>query len=69
MIKLQIESEEKGNIVDLIKTAILVEIKRLEIGLSKTELQIANFKKIPDAIRNILKRIHSRKYGRRRSGI
>lgn len=45
MIKLQIESEKKDGIIDLIKTAISAEIKRLEIGLSKTELQITSFEK------------------------
>lgn len=40
MIKLQIESDTTDNVLDIIKTAISAEIKRLEIGLCKTNEQI-----------------------------
>lgn len=43
MIKLQIKSDTKDNVLDIIKTAILAEIKRLEIGLQKTNKQIEKF--------------------------
>ncbi|GAN32562.1 MAG: hypothetical protein DYG83_02330 [Candidatus Brocadia sp. AMX2] len=43
MIKLQIESDTTDNVLDIIKTAISAEIKRLEIGLCKTNEQIKKF--------------------------
>ncbi|MBI5376537.1 MAG: hypothetical protein HZA77_13975 [Candidatus Schekmanbacteria bacterium] len=45
MTIVQIKSDKKDNTVDIIKTAIQSEIKRLELGLSKTERQIAKFEK------------------------
>lgn len=43
MIKLQIESEANDSAVEIIKSAIAAEIRRLEIGLQKTEEQIRRF--------------------------
>lgn len=43
MIKLQIKSDTKDNVLDIVKTAIFAEIKRLEIGLEKTNKQIEKF--------------------------
>lgn len=43
MIKLQIQSETNDSAVDIIKSAIAAEIKRLEIGLQKTGKQIRQF--------------------------
>ncbi len=43
MIRLQIESESKENVVDIIKHAISAEVKRLEIGLERTNRQIREF--------------------------
>ncbi len=43
MIKLQIQSEADDSAVEIIKSAIAAEIKRLEIGLQKTEKQIRQF--------------------------
>lgn len=46
MTILQIKSEASSNaIMDIIKTAIQAELKRLELGLEKTERQIAIFEK------------------------
>jgi hypothetical protein len=41
MIRLQIQSDIQDNDFDIVKAAIAAEIKRLEIGLHKTEQQIA----------------------------
>ncbi|MBI5140771.1 MAG: hypothetical protein HZA20_01095 [Nitrospirae bacterium] len=41
MIRLQIQSDVQDNAIDIVKAAIVAEIKRLEIGLHKTERQIA----------------------------
>ncbi len=43
MIKLQIHSEANDSAVEIIKSAIAAEIKRLEIGLQKTERHIQQF--------------------------
>ncbi len=43
MIRLQIQSDTKDNAMDIIKTAIFAEIKRLEVGLQKTNKQIEKF--------------------------
>lgn len=43
MIKLQIQSEANDSAIAIIKSAIVAEIKRLEIGLQKTEKQIRQF--------------------------
>ncbi|MBM4053869.1 MAG: hypothetical protein FJ264_04175 [Planctomycetes bacterium] len=43
MIKLQIQSDKEDGVVDIIRAAISAEIKRLEIGLSKTNMQIEKF--------------------------
>lgn len=43
MTVLQIKSDTDSNAVDIIKTAIETELKRLEMGLQKTERQIAKF--------------------------
>ena len=45
MIRLQIQSDTKENALDIVRTAISAEIKRLEIGLHKTEKQIKRFEK------------------------
>lgn len=43
VIKLQIQSEANDSALDIIKSAIAAEIRRLEIGLQKTEEQIRKF--------------------------
>ncbi|TLD41807.1 MAG: hypothetical protein JETT_1897 [Candidatus Jettenia ecosi] len=43
MIKLQIQSDKDDGIIDVIRAAISAEIKRIEIGLSKTNMQIKKF--------------------------
>lgn len=43
MIKLQIQSDKEDGIIDIIRAAISAEIKRLEIGLRKTNTQIEKF--------------------------
>ncbi len=43
MTTVQIKSDADDNAIDIIKTAILAELKRLEIGLEKTQRQIAMF--------------------------
>ena len=43
MIRLQIQSDFQDNALDIVKAAIAAEIKRLEIGLHRTEQQIAAF--------------------------
>lgn len=43
MTILQIKSDADSSAIDIIKTAIQAELKRLEIGLEKTERQIAKF--------------------------
>lgn len=45
MIRLQIQSDAKEGALDIVQTAISAEIKRLEIGLQKTERQIERFEK------------------------
>lgn len=42
MVKLKITSD-KGNATDVIKSAISAEIKRLEIGLNRTNREIQSF--------------------------
>jgi hypothetical protein len=46
MIKLKIQSEANDSAVEIIKSAIAAEIKRLEFGLQKTEKQICQFEQI-----------------------
>lgn len=48
MIRLRVQSDAQDNGLDIVKAAIAAEIKRLEIGLQKTEQQIA---------------VHEKKYG------
>ncbi len=43
MIKLQIQSDTKDGVIDIIRAAISSEIKRLEIGLYKTDKQIEKY--------------------------
>lgn len=43
MTTLQIKSDSDSDTMDIIKTAIDAELKRLELGLQKTEKQIAKF--------------------------
>ncbi len=43
MTILHIKSDSDNSAIDIIKTAIDAELKRLEIGLQKTERQIARF--------------------------
>ncbi len=43
MTTIQIKSDSDNDIMDIIKTAIDAELKRLELGLQKTERQIAKF--------------------------
>ncbi|MFZ5996899.1 MAG: hypothetical protein ACOYW7_05365 [Nitrospirota bacterium] len=43
MIKLRIQSESDDRAVEIIRSAISAEIKRLEMGLQKTEKQINRF--------------------------
>ncbi len=45
MVKVKVQSNASDNAVDAIKAAISSEIKRLEIGLRKTGLQIEKFEK------------------------
>jgi len=43
MIKLQIQSDTKDGVIDIVQAAISSEIKRLEIGLYKTKKQIEKY--------------------------
>lgn len=43
MIKLQIQSDTKDGVIDIVRAAISSEIKRLEIGLNKTNKQIEKY--------------------------
>jgi len=43
VIKLQIQSDTKDGVIDIIRAAISSEIKRLEIGLYKTDKQIEKY--------------------------
>ena len=43
MIKLQIQSDTKDGVIDIVQAAISSEIKRLEIGLYKTNKQIEKY--------------------------
>ncbi|MDN3511828.1 MAG: hypothetical protein NG784_11080 [Candidatus Jettenia sp.] len=43
MIKLQIQSDKDDGVIDIIRAAISAEIKRLEIGLGKTNMHIKKF--------------------------
>ncbi len=43
MTTLKIKSDSENTTADMIKAAIQAEIKRLELGLQKTERQIAKF--------------------------
>lgn len=43
MIKLQIQSDTKDSVLDIVRAAISAEIKRLEIGLDKTNKQIKEY--------------------------
>jgi hypothetical protein len=43
--KLRIQLDAKENALDVIKAAIAAEVKRLEIGLHKTDRQIKRFEK------------------------
>lgn len=43
MVKLKIISDKKEDIIDIIKSAISAEIKRLEIGLNRTNREIKEF--------------------------
>lgn len=45
MVKVKVQSNASDTAVDAIKAAISSEIKRLEIGLRKTGLQIEKFEK------------------------
>ena len=43
MIKLQIQSDTKDGVIDIVRAAISSEIKRLEFGLFKTNKQIEKY--------------------------
>ncbi|MEK6737183.1 MAG: hypothetical protein AABY74_00780 [Planctomycetota bacterium] len=43
MVKLQIQSDAKDSVLDIIRAAISAEIKRLEIGLDKADKYIKEF--------------------------
>jgi hypothetical protein len=43
MTTVQIKSDTGNDTIDIIKTAIDAELKRLELGLQRTERQIAKF--------------------------
>ncbi|MDO8444614.1 MAG: hypothetical protein Q7T53_00675 [Deltaproteobacteria bacterium] len=45
MIRLQIQSDAKEGALDIVQAAISAEVKRLEIGLHRTERQIERFEK------------------------
>ena len=45
MIRLQIQSDAKKGALDIGQAAISAEVKRLEIGLHRTERQIERFEK------------------------
>ena len=44
MVKLEIKSDQK-DVSSLVKSAILAEIKRMEIGLNRTEQEIEKYEK------------------------
>jgi nuclear transport factor 2 (NTF2) superfamily protein len=45
MTRLQIDSDKRDHVVVIIQAAISSEIKRLELGLAKTNRQIVRFEK------------------------
>ncbi|NLE25985.1 MAG: hypothetical protein GX625_11720 [Clostridiaceae bacterium] len=45
MIKIQIQSDSKDKAVDMVRSAISAEIKRLELGLDNTNQNINEFEK------------------------
>jgi len=45
MIRLQIQSDVKEGALDIVQAAISAEVKRLEIGLHRTERQLERFEK------------------------
>ena len=45
MIKIQIQSDTEREAIDMVRSAISAEIKRLELGLKKTNRQIDEFEK------------------------
>jgi hypothetical protein len=45
MIKIQIQSDSKDKAVDMVRSAISAEIKRLELGLDNTNQNIDEFEK------------------------
>ena len=59
MIKLYIQSDTKDGVVDVIKNAVSAEIKRLEIGLYKTNKQIEKY----ETEYNITSEVFQKKYG------
>ena len=51
MIRLQIQSDAKEGLLDIVQAGIPAEVKRLEIGLHRTERQIERFEKEYSIIR------------------
>jgi hypothetical protein len=45
MTRLKVQSESKGKAVDMVKAAVVAEIRRMELGLEKTNRQISRFEK------------------------
>ncbi|MFQ5688027.1 MAG: hypothetical protein ACE5GV_15375 [Candidatus Scalindua sp.] len=45
MIKLEINDDQKGKVMDVVKSAISAEVRRMEIGLKKTNAQIEKLEK------------------------
>jgi len=45
MTRLKVQSESKDKAVDMVKAAVVAEIRRMELGLEKTNRQISRFEK------------------------
>lgn len=44
MVKLQIENDKNGEVIDVIKSAILAKVTRMEMGLKQTD-KLENLRK------------------------
>ena len=45
MTRLKIRSDSKNKALDMVKAAVVAEIRRMELGLEKTNRQISRFEK------------------------
>lgn len=45
MTRLKIKSESRDKALDMVKAAVVAEIRRMELGLQKTNQQISRFEK------------------------